>query len=326
LVTLRDVFDSGYREISREAFSSLTTRVEEKYGFRLELTFNTPRQGEYCYLENPHKFVDLPREYIDLHLEIDSADKSAINEAFLDQTRSTLLSKVCNGLTSCAFIDLPKTLLASNISNPGVLSCEATGVSIGDFSLVCSGSQRSGLRYYLPEARKFGWPKEIKVSFCEAEKWVDRIVNQNSEVAKTPVARALAAFSHIALEGRADNNLSIMWAMMGLEALYCDGNEGLKKQLFEKASVIFGPIKDYKRKIRGLYDFRSAFVHGSLDMPYSFTSGLAFDSVDEFFENLGVSRSISYMLLLASIQYLVSTERTVLDFEYLIMPETKPNK
>ena len=106
--------------------------------------------------------------------------------------------------------------------------------------------------------------------------------------------------------------------MMGLEAIYCDGTEGLKKQLFEKASVLFGPLSENRRRIRGLYDFRSAFVHGSKDIPYAFTTDFDDHGVESFQTELFGASSVAFLLLVASLQFMVSKDMNGLDFRYVL--------
>lgn len=114
--------------------------------------------------------------------------------------------------------------------------------------------------------------------------------------------------------------------MMGLEALYCDGHEGLKKQLFDKAAVLFGPLVDNRKTIRSLYDFRSGLVHGSTAIPYAFCEDYESDNVHKFHNESHQSQSIAFLLLIASLQWLVGNNKDDLIFEYKVMPSGKVTK
>jgi hypothetical protein len=54
--------------------------------------------------------------------------------------------------------------------------------------------------------------------------------------------RAIAALSRILCgDINASSDMGIAWALLGLEALYADGNQGLSQQILRKSEILLGP-------------------------------------------------------------------------------------
>lgn len=263
--------------------------------------------------------------YHGLHLTIDAVMPIPLNqEAYLNMLQgdggiSDPSLKLMWGFVEMIDELIPIGILASNISYPGALRCSSGEIRVGSNVLVSTPECANYLAEYLDDARQLGWPKEIPVSFKQAVQWVTRTLERSPHVGSDRVSRALSAFSHIAASSEfSSSSLTLFWAMMGLESLYCDGYERLKKQIFDKASVLFGPLTDNKKVIRSLYDFRSAFVHGSTNIPYAFCDDYESDDVNSFHADVHKSQSIAFLLLIVSLQWLVKSNKDNLTFEYRI--------
>jgi hypothetical protein len=307
---------AGIDEFAAEVAKDVQRQFQEIVGTPVQFSLRAPQFAEYR--KRDREFSAAPRLWLDFTIksraafdihefERDSSDETSKRES------SALVWRCVEAMETC----LPNCILAANIAKPGVISMMGGFLTVDGHSIISAPILENFLLEHLDFARALGWPREIEVSYSDALKWVDKILENQPLVASTPIGRALAAFSQVAAsEKHHGNHLQLFWAMMALEALYCEGTEALKRQLFEKAAIIFGPLTDNKKRIRSLYDFRSAFVHGSLEMPYSFTFYHEDTAVDSFHDDLHEAESISYLLLIASLQFLVRNDRTDLNFKY----------
>ena len=77
----------------------------------------------------------------------------------------------------------------------------------------------------------------------------------------------MAALSYAA-PGSVDSesSLNLAWVLLGLEALYCTGNVGLREQLVAKSELVLGPRVENKKAFGAMYDFRSRLLHGDMDL------------------------------------------------------------
>ena len=215
---------------------------------------------------------------------------------------------------------LQLALLASNISFPGVASYMGGLIKFADVNYFSFNDWGNYLLEHVEEYRYLEWPKNIDVSFEQAWNWVYKIFSLNSDVSYSRVSRALAAYSMIACGAEEQRSqLLLFWAMMGLEALYCEGSEGFRHQIFEKSQVVLGPIKENKKISKKMYDIRSKYVHGAMDIPYVFSHNYESIGVDKFREEIYRAESIAIKMLISSLQFMVLTNKDELDFKYSLL-------
>ena len=110
--------------------------------------------------------------------------------------------------------------------------------------------------------------------------------------------------------------------MVGIEALYTKGKEGISKQIKEKGQIYLGEITEFKKRLSKMYEFRSAFIHGSKNFPSYFHIHDAIETYekfnDEFFEILLTAES----MLIATIQKMAQENRGDLEFKYVLLKNT----
>lgn len=162
-----------------------------------------------------------------------------------------------------------------------------------------------------------GWPPFLTLRLAETIDWLAQLVGFDEGVPTGGLGRAVAAFSHlIGFDSDTAAGTDLMWAMLGLEALYTSGHEGLSDQLREKVAVLLGDPHANMKRFRSLYDYRSRFVHGSLDIPLSYSP---FDAVDSFSDSEGKTyhaELTAVALLLSSLQAMVAQGRSRLEFKW----------
>lgn len=111
--------------------------------------------------------------------------------------------------------------------------------------------------------------------------------------------------------------MSVLWALIGLEALYTRGHSGLRRQMLQGAEALLGPCLADRDAFSEMYTFRSDFAHGKVDFPYAHREG---NSEEELaFENSRrKTASLAAALLVASLQELIVREWA--DVEFTVHP------
>lgn len=209
-------------------------------------------------------------------------------------------------------------LLCANLAAPGVLSAVSfharfAGAVRDHHEMMLSDALSSAVA----ESRDRGWPPiEMNARLDAVWLWARSVPSFIDGVGETPVGRAIAAFSHLFVgsPGQSSDEL-LFWALLGLESIYGRGREGLAEQLREKSHVLLGMPATHKKVVSRMYDFRSRFVHGDIDIPFR---GAPFDELSGYTEKMDEGQSTGIALLLSTLQALAKVGRTEIEFEYKI--------
>jgi hypothetical protein len=126
----------------------------------------------------------------------------------------------------------------------------------------------------------------------------------------------VAALSHLLLN-ETDVPGDLIWAMIGLEALYGRDQAPVGTQLMRKAELLLGARKTHKRVMKEAYRFRSKLVHGEIDIPF-FQNDPNEPDFAQFVQNNSDATLLAQAVLVASIQELIRRSEHVLEFEYTI--------
>ncbi len=162
------------------------------------------------------------------------------------------------------------------------------------------------------------WPKFENLGIRKTWKWYLDIHSSNGldEISSSNITRAFNAFSYLYEKSEEINKL--FWAMVGIEAIYVKGKEGISQQIKEKAQLYLGEIEEFKKRLSKMYEFRSAFIHGSKNFPSFFHFQDALDSYEIFSSEMFEVLLTAESLLIASIQKIAMEGRQNLEFEYII--------
>lgn len=206
--------------------------------------------------------------------------------------------------------------LCLTIARPGIVRLQDGALYInGRFSCKADGVY-GGLEeaaQYVKE--KLKWPEIKTLPIMKVWEWIGRLNGFNHGIGEGPVGRAVAALSYLAIDNTlARNDLDIVWALMGLEAVYCDGNSGVMNQLFEKCQVLLGPVEKDKKLVRDMYNLRSRVVHGDLDFPVCYSYYDSHPQYDKFHQGTYLAALLAQAMLVATIQQLV--ERNLLEVRF----------
>ncbi|MCW3082792.1 MAG: hypothetical protein JWP12_158 [Bacteroidetes bacterium] len=137
------------------------------------------------------------------------------------------------------------------------------------------------------------------------------------EISSTNLSRAINAFTYLYQENISEQE-RLFWTMVGIESLYVGGKEAIGEQVRKKAQIFLGEIKEFKKRLTKMYDYRSAFVHGSKDFPGYFHIHDGLDTFDKFIEDSEDPVQVAKSLLLATLQKMAKYELDDLEFEYIL--------
>jgi hypothetical protein len=205
--------------------------------------------------------------------------------------------------------------LAGTIARPGSVAPDrALHFMDGRFIKIGASAYSQSPYEAIELARELGWPpiKELRLEDCI--QWLQSIPGLIDGSPKGRAGRAVAALSNLQHDGFVDSSVELMWAMVGLEAIYGEGVNGLAAQIFGKSQVVLGEVTQHKKRIRGLYDYRSRFVHGDLDFPVAYSPYDTYPGDDDSEKVAYDYSNMAQCMLLASIQRLV--ERKAMEFEF----------
>lgn len=178
----------------------------------------------------------------------------------------------------------------------------------------------SKISWVLHEARfaadKYDWPSISRLPLEQADAWLCGIPGILDGMGNGRTGRAIGALSRILCGNLNDSSeMGIAWALLGLEALYADGTQGLSQQILRKSEILLGPRNPKKARLKGVYDYRSRFLHGSIDLPLAYTAD-RFDPPDQgkFMLDTYEYWGIATCMLIATLQQMILRNLVELTF------------
>jgi len=121
-----------------------------------------------------------------------------------------------------------------------------------------------------------------------------------------------------------DSYADILWIMIGLEALYCQGNSNVFGQLNVKSALLLGKRVSFKKEFNKMYDYRSRFVHGDLNFQNQYTYVDSSEKVDLHLDDFWSVRALALATFIATLQRLVMENWSSISFEYILKGEPHP--
>jgi hypothetical protein len=203
-----------------------------------------------------------------------------------------------------------RVVLCAEIAKPGCLGADALFLTQDDevygecFHFPRHYGSVSGFH------RVDGWPPIRDLPVSVVWDWANQIPGFSHDAPEGVAGRALCAYGACILCEESDA-LSLMWGLVGLEALYNDAPEGVGYQLREKSQSLLGGRPANAKEFDRIYKVRSDFLHGRLDVPMTYLS-----RDYEFAERERVERagSLPTTLLLSTLQFLAENGRYTLSF------------
>ncbi len=162
------------------------------------------------------------------------------------------------------------------------------------------------------------WPNFESLEIQETWNWYLRKVNpiRIDELSSSPLSRAFNAFSY--LYDESDDITKLFWTMVGLEAIYVEGIDGISRQIREKGQLFLGEIEEFKKRLSRMYDFRSGFVHGSINFPSFFHIDNEMDSFLKYCEDSFEVLLTAESMLITTLQKMAKKDLGELKFKYIL--------
>jgi len=159
------------------------------------------------------------------------------------------------------------------------------------------------------------WPSFRKINVKQIYDWMDRKNISFQNFSKGEAHRALIAYANISRSSYYSIEHHLMWSMYGIEAIYTKGNDRILRQINERTQLILGKVTGLQNSVKKLYDWRSKFAHGKLDllMVYS-EANILEPKQNNFYNDASHQIKLAIYILIASIQELVLQDRTEFDF------------
>lgn len=202
-------------------------------------------------------------------------------------------------------------MLAVNMARPGALELGQGTIILNDEERREPGHQlgEMGKGHLLQGAwrisRSLGWP-EIKIlGIRQVWEWANQQEGFSEGFGGGPTGRALNAFARRFGSNGQDDAANLLWALVGIEALYTEGQGSLQQQVNEKSQAFLGEMTQHKKKINRMYDFRSRFVHGDLDFSGKLVVGDAAEDYQRHNHELRETVIFAEAILVATLQRLV---------------------
>ena len=268
----------------------------------------------------------LPDSQRDFGLLVVSADLSAFARDFRAElaaegrARSTkaVESLVASYCVENLVFEINTILLLANILRPGALTT-ATGFAFANDVYIGATREFNAEDWYraTQAADKYGCPPLQTLSIPSAWSWLAATRCVDNGIARGPIGRALAALSYVA-PGSVDSesSLNLAWVLLGLEALYCTSNIGLREQLIAKTELVLGHRNENKKAFGAMYDFRSRFLHGDMDLPLRYSTFNAVPAFERHYSDLGDYEGLALAALIGTLQVMIKNAWYGLQFKY----------
>jgi hypothetical protein len=164
------------------------------------------------------------------------------------------------------------------------------------------------------------WPKIECLPIKQVWQWMCCFDPLADNLGQSEIGRAVNALTYLLSEKPIEGSelVDLMWAIIGLEALYGRGTSDLTYQLVEKAGVLLGQSTGFKKSVKQMYGFRSLFIHGKAAFPSAlFTS----DAMPDYERHLNEATDAFYLaaaVLVASLQQIAKRNWKNLSFSFVV--------
>lgn len=250
-------------------------------------------------------YVEDRLEYYDPELDDPVFDNEYKRSYFKNDVSEQLNDKIFN------------FFVLSQIAKPGSFKALQGKIYVDGIYRTESHSFLSIQRESFNDVINVKWPKFKNLSYLNVLEWFDQNSFSFERYSKNSCERALNAFSRLFKDNLSDIVIDLVWALVGIEALYCSSKEGIGEQIFLKTQILLGPITDFKSRIKAMYNFRFKLIHGSLDIsPNNFFTEEEEDY--KFNEVLFNSTSFAIAILTATFQEMVVLNKKELVFDLVL--------
>lgn len=211
-----------------------------------------------------------------------------------DAARSRV-SQALDMLLLCARIAIPQRFEIESIEVPGERPELSHRAPFLQFNPV------------MPASLAKPWPLLRDIDVMAVHRWISPIEGWPFSSGTTHTGRALAALTHVcAVDPMSPERL--VWALAGLEALFCDGTADAREQLARGAQDLLGSHPQAATLVDMMFEDRSRFLRGAMPLPFLSTALADWGTEAELISDR--STDLATTMLVASIQELVVRQWT----------------
>ncbi len=149
-----------------------------------------------------------------------------------------------------------------------------------------------------------GWPPIRAIEIDKVRTWYDSVRSNTSQVPHNPMERVVFALFHMAELGLSP--ITVVWQFYAFESLLQTRvGENFGQLVNRLAMLLDADDKKFaalKRKLRALYDIRSAIVHGGFEVVHPMHNEIMDEAVDRSYEKTASLIDFGHAVLLAAIQ------------------------
>ncbi len=173
------------------------------------------------------------------------------------------------------------------------------------------------LRQAVLLSRKRHWPAIEHLDFDVVWTWAQQHSGFLYGFSDSSTSRALNALMHVLSKRMRDEIVELVWAMVGVEALFSRGRDSVMEQLREACKLVLGSGAP-RRLFNSAYEFRSAFMHGRENFagPHVLYDGSP--EFEQFDDSLYETTQFLVAILVAAVQQLALRGWAGYDFELIV--------
>lgn len=245
----------------------------------------------------------------------DEADDDLVDLFGLDEPESKVARAAEFG-----FLEAVNNLvLCAIIAAPGAFSVGGLITDERRFDLKFSAAY---LLDVLETAEVLQWPPLVRLNASMVRDWMFRLPGFLQGRGSGQAGRALAAFSHLLEAGSHSGPIFLIWAMVGLEALYTRNESEVQKQILHNSELLLGPRLANTKTFKQMYDFRSKFLHGAKDLPFAHLQPDG-ETWEMYWLDMSQHGCVATAMLVASLQQLILRNWTSFDFASVIVGQAE---
>lgn len=217
-------------------------------------------------------------------------------------------------------------LIYLNLAKPGAFDSRA-GITISRLKYGTKSKTEKGefpmlvnvIHMSLDITKSLKWPPIRILKIKDTLEWLENHWEAFTTVPRNRIERALNAFSYLFHDNLRDNSPSdLFFSLMGIEAIYVEGNQSVQKQVDIKSQIFLGKRNEFKKKFNELYDFRSRFIHGQLNFLNKYFIDNADTNVEKHLTKTYDNSELAVLILLSSIQQHILRNKTELEFDLVL--------
>ena len=165
--------------------------------------------------------------------------------------------------------------------------------------------------YYFEAAflysKDHSWPVIENLPLRTVHSWLSSVRAELSMVPSTRMESVIFALLHISQAGASPT--AVTWLFYALETFYDTKTGENFRSMVERIRIFLSPddkqLQNLRKKLRLLYDIRSAFIHGGLRVIHPLNNEILDKSIEEEYSRLSDAIDFGFCLILSSIQEII---------------------